>query len=287
MSIQNINISKLMDNYTDEEFFIDGKSAVSAKIVTKRVMGQIPGKKVMLRPKVVLTAAALAATVGVLVAAAEPHGFIESKTGTKYEFYNHCVEIRSPGIDFDADLEVEPYTVENGRVYFTVDDQNVDITDYFERGENYYYKYSDTDAQGANYDIVLAVGGDISNPSYGEMIFTLNENSVFRGLGAARFNNSSDVYCYYKDGQVVVVETPDQRAESTNYPYRNLHYICYMEFAHQMDIWEDDVVAGREIDVNDIDRSIEFKREYSEWIYPEGWSGETVSNYIPELPEVN
>ena len=287
MSIQNIKISKLMDNYTDEEFFIDGKSGVSARAVTKRVMGQVPGKKTMLRPKVVLTAAALAITAGVFVAASEPHGFIESVTGAKYDFYEHSVEIRTPGIDLDFDSETKPYTAENGRIYFTADGQNTDITDYFERGENYYYKYTDTDTHGADYDIVLAVGGDINQPSYGEMIFQRRENTFFKGLGAATFHNSGDVYCYYKNGEVIIVETPEQRAESTSYPYRDFNYVCCVEFDHHWAQWNEDVLAGREIDVDNIDRSVEFKREYTGWLYPEGWSGERVSDNIPVLPEVN
>lgn len=288
MSIQKIEISKLMDNYTDEEFFLEGNSAASARAVTDRVMKQAATKRnLKLRPKVLIIAATVAVTGLLITAAAMPYGFIESVTGSKYEFHNNGVDIKAPGIDFDAEFENKPYTAEDGRIYFTADGQNTDITDYLQRGENYYYKYTETDTQGVDYDIILAVGGNIEDPSYGEMIFQRKERSFFSPMSAAQFNNSGDVYCYYKDGQVIIVDTPEKREESTSYPHRSLNYTCLAEFEHQMELWKQDVLNGREIDVDNIDRSLTFERKYTEWLYPEGWSGERVSNDIPELPEID
>ena len=286
MSIQKIEISKLMDNYTDEEFFIEGKAAANAKAVTAKVTEQTaPKSKLRLRTKALLIAAAVGVT-GLLTAAVMPYGLLESSIGTRYEFSDHTVEINSPGMGTNTNTRIQPYTEENGRIFFTADNQNIDIIDYFERGENYYYKYSDTDSQGVKYDIVLAVGGSIDDPSYGEMIFEIkDEPSFFPPRAASSFYNSGDVYCYYKDGEVVLVDTPEKREESTSYPFRDLNFACLAEFNYYRNLWDKDVSAGREIDVNSVDRSLTFEREYTDWLYPEGWSGERISNDIPELPD--
>lgn len=288
MSIQNIKtnveISKLMDNYTDEEFLIEGSSNVSTKAVAKMVMNRVKDKRRVLRPRVLLVAAALALTSVVFVAAVLPYGFLQSPTGMEYEFYDYGMEMKLPGVELDSE-RVELYTKEGDRIYFTANGENIDITDYFERGESYYYKYRDTDNRGDSYDVVLAVGGKAEDPACAEMVFILKEG-VTRGFGGATFYNSAVPYCYYKDGEVVIVETPEQREECSKYPWRNIEYPVSEEFYNQWRLWGEEVRNGNEIDVNNVDRSVTYKSRYTEWLYPEGWTGERISNDIPELPEL-
>lgn len=95
-----------MDNYTDEEFFIEGKAAANAKAVTAKVTEQTaPKSKLRLRTKALLITAAVGVT-GLLTAAVMPYGLLESSIGTRYEFSDHTVEINSPGMGTNTNTRI-------------------------------------------------------------------------------------------------------------------------------------------------------------------------------------
>lgn len=270
MSRQQIEISKLMNSYIDDEFNIEGEAAASVKAVKNRVMEQVkPKKRLKLGTKAIMIAAAVA-VAGIMTAAALPYGILQSQNGTWFEFFEHEADIKTPGIELDADQEIEPYTLENGRVYFTADSQYIDITDYIERGENYYYQYTDEDNQGDKYICVVAVGGDTDDLAYGEIAYQAKPH----GLAASYFSGGCEAYCYYKDGEVIIVDSEEKKAEATSYPYRNIEYPCLLAFDHQMDIWRSDIHAGKSVDVSDTVSAKDFEIQYTGWIYPEGWRGE-------------
>lgn len=270
MSRQQIEISKLMNSYIDDEFYIEGEAAASVKAVKNRVMEQVkPKKRLKLGTKAIMIAAAVA-VAGIMTAAVLPYGILQSQNGTRFEFFEYDADIKTPGIDLVADMEIEPYTMENGRVYFTADSQYIDITDYIESGENYYYQYADEDNLGNKYICIVAVGGDIDDLIYGEIAYQDKPN----GLAAAYLNRGCEVYCYYKDGEVIIVDSEEKKAEAISYPYRNIEKPCWLAFKNQMDIWKSDIDAGKSVDVSDTVSAKDFEIQYTGWIYPEGWSGE-------------
>lgn len=270
MSRQQIEISKLMNSYIDDEFYIEGEAAASVKAVKNRVMEQVkPKKRLKLGTKAIMIAAAVA-VAGIMTAAVLPYGILQTQNGTRFEFFEYEADIKTPGIELDAEQEIEPYTMENGRVYFTADSQHIDVTDYIERGENYYYQYTDEDNLGNKYICIVAVGGDIDNIAYGEIAYQDKPN----GLWAAYFNGGCKVYCYYKDGEVIIVDSEEKRAEATSYPYRNIEKPCLLAFEHQMNIWGSAIAAGKSVDVSHTVSTKDFEGKYTGWLYPEGWSGE-------------
>lgn len=271
MSRQQIEISRLMNDYIDEEFNISGKAAASAGAVKKAVMKQAePKRNIRIFRKAAIIAAAVAA-VGTLTAAALPYGFLQSQTGSEYEFSEHESRIKTPGIDIDADLAVLPYSVEDGRVYFTADNQHIDITEYMGSGHNYFYKYCDTDNQGGEYVIIMAVGGEIDDPAYGEMVF---QRDGFH-LGAANYIGGGKI-CYYKDGKVIALNEDAEAESYEGCPSCVLNYPCSQEFNYYLDKWSTDNFNGKEIDLSTVDRTLVFETGYSDWFYPEGWTGEMV-----------
>lgn len=273
MSRQQIEISRLMNDYIDEEFNISGKAAASAGAVKKAVMKQAePKRNIRIFRKAAIIAAAVAA-VGTLTAAALPYGFLKSQTGAEYEFSEYESRTKTPGIDIDADLAVLPYSVEDGKVYFTADNQHIDITEYMGSGHNYFYKYCDTDNQGGEYVIVMAVGGEIDDPAYGEMVFQKDGHH----LGAANYIGGGETFCYYKDGNVIMADSEEAEAESLEgCPWRTLKYPCWQEFDYYQLKWAKDISNGEEIDLSEADGTLVFETKLSDWHYPEGWTGEMV-----------
>ncbi|MCM1055102.1 MAG: hypothetical protein NC394_06210 [Bacteroides sp.] len=263
-----IEISKLMDDYADDEFDLGAESAADEKAVRSRVMARVkPKRSIKFGTKTVLIAAAIA--VSVLTAAVLPYGIIRGQNGTRFEFYETgLVDIKYP----EAKSEVVPYAVENDRIYFTANDQRIDITDIVESGENYYYKYTSEDTNGKEYVCIVAIGGSAENIMYGEMIIEPKAH----GQSAAYFSEDFEPFCYFKNGEIISVDTPEKRAECTHYPYRSINDPHYIAFSYQYSLWYDDITAGREIDVSKAISTSSFESEYTDWVYPEDWTGERV-----------
>ena len=150
--MRQVRISKLMDEYTDTEFFPAGGSSVNSERVKARVLAsaKIPTKKKqMAKKKKVLLVAALAAALVLLVGAGYPyiqhqlvHGTLSFKqTGdgriTAFVHYNDVVEY------------------EDGRLIFNRDDgQRVDITDLVSEETPYIYDGSNPET-GMTYYIIM------------------------------------------------------------------------------------------------------------------------------------
>lgn len=267
MSRQQIEISKLMNSYIDDEFNIEGKAAANVRAVKNRVMEQVGSKKHLKLGRKTIMIAAAAAVAGIMTAAVLPYGILQGQSGmVQFEFYEKKSDIKN----LEVYSEEKPYTLENGKVYFTADSQHIDITDYIEKGENYYYQYTDEDNQGDKYIRILAVGGDIDDLAYGEIVC----QDKLHGLAAAYFIGGSEPYCYYKDGEVIMVDSEEKRAECTSYPYRCIKSPCLLEFEYHENVWERENFEGKDIDVSEADRTRVFESELGRWMYPEGWSGE-------------
>ena len=165
--MKRIRISRLMDEYTDTEFFPAGGSAVNSERVEARVLASVKvqaQKKQMPKKKKVLLAAALAAALVVLAGAGYPyiqhrlvHGdlIFEQKGNERITAFVH----------YDDVVEYE-----DGRLIFNRDDgARIDITDLISEETPYIYDGSDPEA-GMVYYVIM--GGTLEAYGYYEWVQT-------------------------------------------------------------------------------------------------------------------
>lgn len=145
--MKRLKISKLMDGYTDEEFFPGGGETANPEAVKARVLARVkvPVKK---RPrphlKTVLIAAALAA-VGVLcVAAGLPMTTYQLFTGGTMVA---DVEMSGPNRHIYSDLRnafpEDPLVLEDGRLWLVLNGERTDITDRIDMETPYIVEHTD------------------------------------------------------------------------------------------------------------------------------------------------
>ena len=153
--MKRLRISKLMDEYTDTEFFPAGGSAVSPERVKARVLAQAKAaaptrrKQKMPRKKKILLAVALAAAMVLLMAAGYPYFHYQLVRGS----LTFGQEADGKYISYLESCRI--VEVEDGRLYFAPEDgQRIDITDLVSEETPYIYDGSDPDA-GLTYYIIM------------------------------------------------------------------------------------------------------------------------------------
>ena len=188
-----IDITMLMDSYTDNEFNIGGEAGVEAEKVVSAVMPQVKTKK-KIKPlfKVLMAsaAAAAAAIVGVTVASSSLVGHARFTTAlgvrVDYDFTEKWEgdDIYIYGHSFSYWPEDLKYPVEeiDGRLYFTADGQNEDITDLIDRKTPYIYTYI---VPQTSLPVHIIVGGEGDELSYVELMY-------FEGYGWNGWGNFMD-----------------------------------------------------------------------------------------------
>lgn len=149
--MKRLEISRLMDEYVDGEFFPEGGAAADIQAVKDRVLAQAAQeeKRRMPRRKKMLLAAALVAVLAVLVGAGFPYMQHRLATGTL------SFEQTSSGWVTSFLHNREVMELEDGRLYFNQDDgQRVDVTDLMSEETPYIYDGSDPD-NGMRYYIIM------------------------------------------------------------------------------------------------------------------------------------
>ncbi|MDE6591171.1 MAG: hypothetical protein K2K53_12685 [Oscillospiraceae bacterium] len=123
--MKRLEISRLMDEYTDTEFFPGEGSAANSQAVKDRVLAQAApaGRRQPPKRKRLLLAAALAAVMVVLVGAGFPQ--------TVYRLMNGTVSFteNADGKTVAIDTKGEPMKLEDGRLFLVQDGAKTDITD--------------------------------------------------------------------------------------------------------------------------------------------------------------
>ena len=153
--MKRLRISRLMDEYTDTEFFPAGGSAVSSERVKARVLAQAMAasptrrKQKMPRKKKLLLASALAAAMVLLMAAGYPlfqRQLVNGSLSFGQNEEGRFVSFEAHGTIMEA---------EGGRLYYTPEDgERVDITDLVSEETPYIYDGSDPDT-GLEYYIIM------------------------------------------------------------------------------------------------------------------------------------
>ena len=146
MEMKQLEISRLMDEYTDTEFFPEGGSVADPEMVKERVLTQaVPAKKRRMPPPTkVLIAAALAAGCLLCIAAGLPQNTFQLFTGgTLWADVN----MRGPNRHVYADLSnafpEDPLVLEDGRLWLVLNGKRTDITDRIDEETPYIIEYLD------------------------------------------------------------------------------------------------------------------------------------------------
>lgn len=191
--MKRLEVSKLMDEYVDNEFFPEGGETADVQAVKDRVLAQAaPAKRRKTPLKMVLLAAALG-VAGLLCIAA---------TGPLTQLY-HMVSGDSMLIQTDPTgqhyLHISwqdtstPIVLEDGRLWLVVGDERTDVTDLIDENTPYIVEGEDPDSGLKNY---LIVGG--TPEDYGWQIWMEMPLGGYSGGGWNTYTTYYDV-----DGKLI------------------------------------------------------------------------------------
>ena len=197
--MKRLEISKLMDGYTDEEFFPGGGETANPEAVKARVLARVkvPAKKRMPQWKAALLAAALAVGALLSIAAGLPN--------MVYRWANGVVSFDryADGWSISTTFNRSLIEVADGRVISLLNGGRVDITDRIDGDTPYIVDCSDSDT-GVTYYVIM--GGTPESFGCFEWIVTPNPFSDGQGV---KNSYSYDIYrqdagepSYYRAGRV-------------------------------------------------------------------------------------
>lgn len=173
-----IKISQLMDNYTDNEFFIDEESEVNMDKIKENVIENVSGKKTKIKPAakiMIAVAAAAALAVGATAAAAVISGQLSDASGSTYNY-----EVHEDGYSISATAgnQADILTLEDGRLIFRLGDNTTDVTDLIDNQTPYIYAYTNADTGRKSY---IVLGG--TPEEYCMVDFSYLDGIGWRGYG--------------------------------------------------------------------------------------------------------
>lgn len=163
--MKRLEISKLMDGYTDDEFFPEGGQTADPEAVKARVLAQVkaPAKRRrMPRWKTALIAAALAVGALLSIAAGLPGLVYQLANGTLTFTQTSNSKITTLYSDVIMSLE-------DGRVFSLLNDGHVDITDRISRDTPYIIDCGDPETGLTHY---VVMGGTPEHYGWFEWIVT-------------------------------------------------------------------------------------------------------------------
>ena len=155
-----IDITRIMDDYTDNEFGIEGELAVDEEKAVSELMTQVkPKKRMKLIFKVLIAAAALVSLMG----AAAANGFyFTTISGEDIAYYiDEFGMVHHEGTSHLDGTEALARVVqlEDDRLYFVADGGKTDITDLIDEETPYIYKLHDLPTDKPNCENYIIVGG--------------------------------------------------------------------------------------------------------------------------------
>ena len=126
--MKRLEVSKLMDDYVDDEFFPEGGETADVQAVKDRVLAQAaPAKRRRAPLKMVLLAAALAAGAVLCIAASLPTTVFHLVTGGVITVQHGPDGYHS--YDFSQDGAQDLVLLEGGRLWLNLKGERTDITD--------------------------------------------------------------------------------------------------------------------------------------------------------------
>ena len=166
--MKRLKISKLMDGYTDEEFFPEGEETANPEAVKARVLARVkvPVKKRTPQWKAALLAAALGAAPILSIAAGLPTTVYHLVTGGTMTIQEGPNGYKS--YDFTNQFPAEPVVLEEGRLWLVLDGGRTDITDQIDMDTPYIVEHTDPESGLSNFLIVGGTPEDYGYCSYQE-----------------------------------------------------------------------------------------------------------------------
>lgn len=189
-----LDITKIMDDYTDNEFGIEGELAVDEEKAVSELLAQVKPKKKM---KPIFKALIAAAAAAVLAGTAAAATLVVSK---QFTTPTNLVVIDGNGIsDIDIQLYIAqidiPLRVEEGnRLIFTAGGEHTDITDLVDENTPYIYPYVNTEGD----TCYIIVGGAEGDYGYAEL-FPYSNNQKWYSYGH-NFTNPQELQTKIPDG---------------------------------------------------------------------------------------
>lgn len=182
--MKRLEISRLMDEYTDTEFFPEGGSAADADAVKARVLAQAAQarKRRMPRWKTALIAAALAVGCVLSIAAGLPATVYHLVTGGTVTVQRGPDGYAS--YDFSNQFPTDPVVLEDGRLWLAIGDERTDITDLIDMETPYILEHTDPETGLSNYLVVGGTPEDFGYCSYQELPSSGYLSGGYAGGGA-------------------------------------------------------------------------------------------------------
>ncbi len=187
--MKRLEISRLMDEYTDTEFFPEGGSAANPQAVRGWVLANAKAPAAKKRApgrKKLLLAAALAAVMVALAGAGLPSVIYRLAAGGTLEFME---DAESRTVTYRQGNP--PIALEDGRLYFVLDGQHTDLTGQISEDTPYLYDAGDPEQDLVCY---LILGGTPDN--YGWMEWT-SVPDPFTPSESIRLSDGSGRLCSY------------------------------------------------------------------------------------------
>lgn len=205
-----LEISKLMDHYTDTEFGPQEGEFVDAGAIQNRVLGQVDPahRKKRWGTKLLLVAAALAACMGLMAA---------GRAMVRYVSPTGAVLVGGDDYSSAQASKTEVVVLEEGRLWFVADGQHIDITDLVDENTAYTYVVSDLDT-GAVSSIIA--GGTPEDFGWCE---------IFEGPGAGSMGSGENFIVGYVDLDGELVKYSDLNvSEEEEVEFNQNHNIIFV-----------------------------------------------------------
>ena len=171
-----LDITKILDDYTDNEFFVEGEQTVDTEKAVSDLLGQMKQKKRM-KPlfKVLIAAAAavsLFAIVGFTYLTYE-FSVLGGKASLSQQGNSTVFTLKFP------DKLLHPVRLKEDRIIFTYDDEETDITELIDEETPFIYSYAHPDT---GWDCYVIAGGTAEDFGYA-VIYYLGESLKFEVIG--------------------------------------------------------------------------------------------------------
>ena len=192
MSMKELKISQLMDDYVDNEVCIEGESCVDNEELKQLVLTQAKTKR-KIKPlfKVIAVAAvAVVAAATTMAATTAIGGKFRSAGGSEYmyEFKEGYTQAVMSPADYESLLKEE-----DGRLYLTIDGETTDITDLIDRQTPYIYTYTDEKTNAISGKVSYVIAGGTPD-DYGVVDIAYIEGLGWWGDGAMDGNAENGIH---------------------------------------------------------------------------------------------
>lgn len=161
-----LDITKIMDDYTDNEFGIEGELAVDEEKAVSDLLAQVQPKTKKIKPlfKVLVAAVAAAALAGAVTATTLiVQGSYKTTSGLTISYQAEEYDSR---VVVDATNQVAPIEVEKGnKLFFIGNGQHINITELVDEETPYIYSYENYEGD----TCYVAVGGAAGDYGYLEI----------------------------------------------------------------------------------------------------------------------